>query len=398
MSNHFTLLYLIATITTLMKTTSIFLFLLFSIGHAFAQDDLDNYINRLKKSEATGGSETAFMSPGAEFMYGQGYFEAKNYDMAALYFMRAQKGDSTNAYFNYQLAIALLKQNDQYKAQEAQLYLQKAFSLNANLKTRFAADIPQATNTNTTRPVPASTENKGPAENKKVTAKGLLAYLEALKYSRATSGPKTAMFTSGQEVMYGWDYYEAGDFASAEQRFWFAVKNDGEDIYANYLLGVSLAAQGKDASQYLAKAFAGDAQLKEQYAKDVAAAKAIHQQKEAAKKPVVKAAEPKKVGGKLTFGSYVCKQTIWNGPNANPQFNYKPEGYFKLKADGTYRWLDDGPTGRYSYDAKTGNIKWLSGYLAGFTIPSSVFQPNAKVAQITISFSDTYRWECGCNK
>jgi hypothetical protein len=380
-----------------MKTTLFFIVLLFSIGQAFAQDDLDNYINRLKKSQATGGSETAFMSAGSDFMYGQDYFEAKSYDMAAMYFARAQKADSANPYFNYQLAIALLKQNDQYKAQEAQLYLQKAFALNASLKKRFAAGVPQATNTNPIKQV-AQTENKVPAENKKVTAQGLKAYIEELKYSRATSGPKTAMFTSGQEVMYGWDYYEAGDYASAEQRFWFAVQKGGEDIYANYLLGVSLAAQGKEASQYLARAFTGDAQLKELYNKDVAAAKTIYQQKEAAKKPVVKAAEPKKIGGKLTFGNYVCKQIVWNGPNANPQFSYKPEGYFRLKADGTYRWLDDGPTGRYSYDPKTGNIKWLSGYLAGFTIPSSVFQPNAKVSQITISFSDTYRWECGCNK
>jgi hypothetical protein len=274
-----------------MKTTLLFLVLLFSICQSFAQDDLDNYINRLKKSEATGGSETAFMSAGAEFMYGQGYFETKSYDMAALYFMRAQKMDSTNPYFNYQLAVALLKQNDKYKAQEAQLYLQKAFALNASLITRFATDVPQSANVNTTKPVATQTENKVPVENIKVTAQGLNAYLEELKYSRATSGPKTAMFTSGQEVMYGWDYYETGDYASAEQRFWFAVNNNAEDIYANYLLGVSLAAQGKDANKYLAKAFAGDAQLKEQYNKDVAAAKAIYQQKEAAKKPVVKASE-----------------------------------------------------------------------------------------------------------
>ncbi len=385
-----------------MKTFYIlFSFLLFSFG-ATAQDDLDNFLNRMKKSAASGGSETSFMSAGSEFMYGLDYFEKGTYDMAEMYFMRAQKMDSTNPYFNYQLAIALLKQNNKYKAQQAQPFLQKAFALNQNLKIRYATDMPQAATAGPLAQQSATNASNTAAQNKtnnsSTTAQGLKAYIEELKHSRATSGPKTDMFTSGQEVMYGYDYYEKGEYASAESRFWMAVKTDPSDIYANYLLGVSLEAQGKDGKAYLEKAFAGDAQLQSQYNKEIAVAKATHKKKEDAKKPIVKASEPQKVGGKLTFGAYVCKQTVWNGPNANPQYSYQTHGTIHLFANGTYRWLDNGKTGRYSYDAKTGAIKWLSGHMAGYDVKSSIFKPNVKVPQITVSFTDTYRWECGCSK
>lgn len=377
-----------------MKTV-LTLFLFFLTTHLLAQDNLDQYIKRLKQSQASGGSETSFMSAGSEFMYGQEYFEKGSYDMAEMYFRRARQMDSTNPYFNYQLAIALLKQANGPKAQEAQPFLQKAFTLNKTLQARYAADMPQAAAAQPNQPAEKKTDNNTSATN---TAQGLKAYIDALKHSRATSGAKTAMFTSGQEVMYGYDYYEKGEYSSAETRFWLAVNTDPADIYANYLLGVSLEAQGKNGKPYLDKAFAGDAQLKVQYQSEVTAAKATHQKKEEAKKPVVKAAEVKKVGGALTMGAYVCKQTIWNGPNAVPQFSYQTHGTLHLKADGTYRWLDNGKTGRYSYDAKTGNIKWLSGHMAGYDVKSSVYQPNEKVPQITVSFTDTYRWECGCSK
>jgi hypothetical protein len=45
---------------------------------ALAQDELDLYVAKLKQSKASGGSETAFMSAGSDFLYGQEYFESKN--------------------------------------------------------------------------------------------------------------------------------------------------------------------------------------------------------------------------------------------------------------------------------------------------------------------------------
>src|SRR5690349_7496673 len=112
------------------KIASTCLCLLLSFLHLSAQDDLESYITRLQQSQATGGKETAFMSAGSDFLYGQGYFEAKNYDMAAMYFKQVVNKEPENPYFNYQLAIALIRQNDKYKTQEGQKYLEKAFTLN----------------------------------------------------------------------------------------------------------------------------------------------------------------------------------------------------------------------------------------------------------------------------
>lgn len=103
-------------------------------------------------------------------------------------------------------------------------------------------------------------------------------------------------------------------------------------------------------------------------------------------------------GGKLVFGNYNCTETVWNGPNANPPYSHPQKGYFELKSDGTYRWLDNGMTGKYSYNQKTGEINWLSGYLANMNAKTSQFQPGVNVSQITVNFSADYRWECGCNK
>ncbi|HJW15478.1 MAG TPA: tetratricopeptide repeat protein [Flavisolibacter sp.] len=385
-----------------MKIAVICFCLFLSFIHVSAQDDLDAYINRLKKSQATGGKETAFMSAGSDFLYGQGYFEAKNYDMAAMYFKQVVNKEPDNPYFNYQLAISLIRQKDRYKTEEAQAYLAKAFTLNPNLKSSFIKESSAIVSKEITG-VKKDTNSKetgvaGKTESSK--AEGLEAYLEELKYSRSTGGPKTTMNSPGLDVIYGNEYYENGEYASAATRFRLAVAKDPEDIYANYLLGVSLAAQGKqkEASAYLDKAYAGDVQLKSRYEKDSKLAKDTYQKKEAAKVVKTTPATKPVYGGALVFGNYNCTETRWNGPNASPAYSFPPKGYFALKPDGTYRWLDDGETGRYSYDAKTGTIKWLSGYFANIAKKPSKFQVGTTVSQITVNFSDSYKWECGCNK
>lgn len=381
-----------------MRSIFICFFLFFSVSHAFSQDDLDQFINRMKSSKASGGKETGFLTPGSDFIYGQEYFEAKKYDMAAMYFERSQKAEPDNAYYNYLFALALIKQNDKYKTQQAQPYLDKAYQLNANLKARFETDLPPVAQR---QPVKNETNTQVKKENKgaaNIAAQGLDAYIEELKYSSATGGAKTAMLSAGREVLYGYDYYLKGEYWSAASRFSMAVAADKDDIYANYLLGVSLAAQGKDGSAYLAKAIAGDPQLKTQSVKDIASAKATFQKKEAAKKPVANTPEKEKAGGKLFMGSYVCRLAVWNGPNTSPAYRYTDQGSITLRADGTYKWLDNGEVGKYSYDARTGTIKWLSGHMVNYKIKSSVFQPGDKVASITINFTDDYRWGCGCTK
>jgi tetratricopeptide (TPR) repeat protein len=385
-----------------MKIVALCFCLLVSFIHVSAQDDLDAYINRLKKSQAAGGNETAFMSAGSDFLYGQGYFEAKNYDMAAMYFKQVVNKEPENPYFNYQLAIALIRQKDKYKTEEAQIYLAKAFTLNLNLRTTYANEPSAGTNREIAGVKKTTNQNEAQTggQSKPGNKPGLDSYLEELKYSRLTGGPKTTMNSPGLDVMYGYEYYENGEYISAGTNFKLAVSKEPDDIYANYLLGVSLEAQGKhnEASVYLNKAFIGAPQLKSRFEKDGKLARVTYQKKEAAKIVKTTPASKPVYGGALIFGNYNCTETRWNGPNASPAYSFPPKGYFALKPDGTYRWLDDGETGRYSYDAKTGTIKWLSGYFANIAKKPSKFQVGTTVSQITVNFSDSYKWECGCNK
>lgn len=361
------------------------------------QDDLDRYVERLRRSYASGGKETAFMSPGADFLYGQDYFEAKNYSSAVWYFQDVVKKEKDNAFAHYQLAISLLRQNDQYKTRQAQEYLQEAFRLNPSLKERYTRDVPAAK----TAATPAAVPTAVPAAATPAAAakpQGLQAYLETLKYSRDTGGKETQMNSAGQEVMYGYDYYEKGEYSSAESRFRQALSVAPDNPYIHYLLAVSQVAQGKksEALAHYNKAIAGDAGLKSSYTKDVAAATARHQQYEQSRKIKTTPAEKPVYGGALVMGNYTCHQSVYNGAGASPAFSFQYKGYFALKADGTYRWLDNGATGRYSYDTKTGAVKFLSGQLA--TAQSARYQKGTTTAQITVNFTDSYRWECGCKK
>lgn len=101
--------------------------------------------------------------------------------------------------------------------------------------------------------------------------------------------------------------------------------------------------------------------------------------------------------GNLVFGNYVCTESVWNGPNKSPAYSYTQRGYFELKKDGTYRWLDNGGSGKYAYNTKTGEIKWLSGHLYDLGLKTSVFKKGKTVSQIDLIFTTDDQWECGCN-
>ena len=364
---------------------SLVVLFLMSTQIIFAQDDLDSYINRLKKSEAAGGSETAFLSAGSYFLYGQGYFENKNYSSAASSFGDAVKKDPENAFANYQFAISLIRQNDKYKTQLAQDYLKKAFSINPSLKERYSKDIPNVATSST--------------DIKKLS--GFEGYLERLKYSRSTGGKETEMNSAGLDAMYGVEYYEANKYDNAEIRFRQSLAKDAANPYVNYMMAVSLTAQNKQAEvkSYLNKAVAGDPTLKTRFQKDAVKAKTSWDKQVRAKQIKTTPGTKTKPGGQLVYGNYTCHQTIWNGPGASPAYRFDYKGYFELRADGTYRWLDNGVEGRYSYDPATGVIKWLSGHFASSKpkLTTYMLQPSGN-GQATVNFTDNYRWECGCDK
>jgi hypothetical protein len=260
------------------------------------QDVLEQYINRLRQSAESGGAETAFMSVGSKFLYGQDFFENKEYDLANMYFTQAYQVDSTNAFVNYQIAASLLKQNENKKTALAQKYLQNAFLLNPGLKETYEKQFKVIQNQTTItdqqrKPTQQKNQDK-PKKNNTGTD---------LKTSDESKPPKTSTVPQLNKV------------------------------------------------------------------------------------------------GKLMYGDYVCTESIWRGPNTSPAYSYVQKGYFELKNDGTYRWLDNGGSGKYSFNEQTGEIKWLSGHLFNMKIKNSSFEKGKKVSQITLKFSTDNQWECGCN-
>ncbi|HJY23641.1 MAG TPA: hypothetical protein VJ279_12185, partial [Hanamia sp.] len=145
-------------------------------------------------------------------------------------------------------------------------------------------------------------------------------------------------------------------------------------------------------------ATAGDASLSDRFAKDATTATKKWEKQQAANTIKSSPSKPVKYGGNLLYGNYTCHVSVWNGPNVSPAYRYDYKGYFALKKDGSYRWLDDGATGKYTYDAATGELKWLSGHFKGYKPKITQYQPGNKTAQITITFSDNNRWECGCDR
>lgn len=356
-------------------------------------DDLDNYIQRLREDKAGSLKETGYLSAGSDFLYGQDYFNAKSYSSAEWYFMEAVKKQKNNAFANYQLAISLLRQNDPNKKQQAQEFLNVAFQLNPSLKERYKKDVPGISNT-------LATNTPAPKDNPSTINKpGLTAYIEGLKSSKAAGGTETAMGTAGREALYGIEYYEANEYRSAETSFALALAKDPNHTYINYLMAVSMAAQGKtEAKSFFQKAVATDPSLKNNFTKDVANATINWQKLEASRKLKIPSPVKKTVGGNLVFGNYTCHRSVWNGPNKSPAYSFKYKGYFSLQSNGTYKWLDNGETGTYKYDSKTGNVTWLSGYFRTSGASSAPYHLNSKTAQITVNFSDSNTWECSCER
>lgn len=91
------------------------------------------------------------------------------------------------------------------------------------------------------------------------------------------------------------------------------------------------------------------------------------------------------------LGRYACNVTRWDVAERRVKFDYK--GYFELLAGGRYRWLDNGGTGTYAYDARTHAVSWRSGPLRAQG-GVATYGLDGKTPEITITFGET-RWQCG---
>ncbi|RYZ26653.1 MAG: hypothetical protein EOO10_14960 [Chitinophagaceae bacterium] len=245
----------------------------------------------------------------------------------------------------------------------------------------------------------------------------LTKYITHIKDAYEKRTAETSMGTVGYEMVYGLESFDAKSYDYASWRFETVLRMDPSHAYAQYLLGLCQLAMGKETegNTSVKKAVALLAALSSRLEKDV-----IQYTKKPAPKDVVKPVQkedPKtvvkkdpvpakndvkpaaeKVGGPLVFGNYNCHYQQYQGTGAIVAYKSIPQGYFRLNADGTYRWLDNGETGKYKYDAKTGKITWLSGYFANSKPVSTVYVPGEKVASIKVEMRKNYTWGCGCNK
>ena len=368
-----------------------------------ANDPVTEYYNKLKDSKAKGGPETAFMSVGSDMLYALEYFEAQNYSSAAYSFNAILRKEPENPYANYLYGVSLIKTGNE---REALPYIEKSVKLLPSLsepaktylnKATVAAKAPvKETATAVDQPAP----NKGPDP--------ISSYYERLKASKLKGDAETAFLSTGSDMLDAFEYFEAKKFDYASWRFDAILKKEPENPYANFLYGVSLAELGKgfDAKPFIEKAARLMPSLK-----DLAKAQIVKIETQQAKQKqdlaegkvaADKAAKPStdpKAGGKLVLGSYVCDYQQYQGNNGfGAAYKTVYQGYFLLKSDGTYRWLDNGGTGKYRYDAKTGKITWLSGHMKTIAPLSTTFTDGQKVASIKVKFSDNYTWGCGCNK
>jgi Tfp pilus assembly protein PilF len=241
-------------------------------------------------------------------------------------------------------------------------------------------------------------------------------YIAHIKQAYEKRSSETSMGTVGYEMVYGLEYFDAKSYDYASWRFEAIIRMDAAHPYAHYLLGLCQLAMGMEAKgkESLNKAVEILPELKTRLESDLARYTKKPEPKTAAKPatpkettvtkkettPVKKVNKPasEKTGGPLVFGNYTCDYMQYQGAGALVAYKPVYKGYFKLNANGTYRWLDNGETGRYKYDAATGKITWLSGYLAKSKPVSSVYKPGEKVASIRIEMVKDYTWGCGCNK
>lgn len=261
----------------------------------------------------------------------------------------------------------------------------------------------------------------------------ITSYYNRLKESKAKGDAETAFLSVGNDMLYALEYFEAKNYSSASYNFAAILRQDPENAYANFLYGVCLGKLGKgnEAKPYIEKAARimpslaqladsqiskleikeqkslfdderEEAEVKDKPAAAVGAKTAAPAKPEAAVKAKPMTAKPatgSKAGGKLVLGSYVCDYQQYQGNNGfGAAYKSVYQGYFVLKADGTYRWLDNGGTGKYTYNAQTGKITWLSGHMKSIAPLGTTFTDGQKVASIKVKFSENYTWGCGCNK
>ncbi|GAB2942765.1 hypothetical protein GCM10027048_04270 [Hymenobacter coalescens] len=249
-----------------------------------------------------------------------------------------------------------------------------------------------------------------------------------LALSLAAAAQQTPASTE-PELTLGREYLAAKNYESAALRLEALLRRQPEHAEAHLLLGQCYAQLGRlpEARAELARAVtlhpayepqaaalraqadaqansAADAQTRGQAeAAAVRARAAAALQARAAAEAAAKAGGPRgaapMAAAHLVYGDYLCTYNLWDA--AGKRMNFIPKGAIQLNANGTYRYLDGGAPGRYTYDATTRQLTWLTGYFAERGKPKTTFSADDKAAQLGIEFSTatgTQNWSCGCNR
>jgi tetratricopeptide (TPR) repeat protein len=290
-----------------------------------------------------GGSAMA-QSPGsAEYYikYGKEYAEAGNADMAALYFREGVQMYPKNAQMHLFLAQALAAGGDKAKAAAE---FEAALKINPSL--RAAADKAKAYYKVSAEPTKANDDLLIAPR----TAKAPLKVGEAIEVKDHASGQWFAGTIT-----------EAQDISGDGSKFVYKVRyrNQVSDTENRFYPGSWRAPTGQ------------------------------------VEQPG--GASSGRNGGELVYGDYPCTQDYFTGAVGTYQRQSDQKGTLTLKAGGSYSFR--GSSGRYSYDAASGRIKWLSGYLAADANTSS-FRRNVRTSQVDVAFhtaSGDLNWSCGHN-
>lgn len=271
--------------------------------------------------------------------YGREYYEAGDFDMAAMYFRQAIGMNPKSAKSYFYLGQAYLKLK---KTEEAKAAFEKAVELDSSLKKEVIK-------------IGGSDEETEEDSDEKTDE------TTSMK-SRTDNAP----FQIGDEVeakLYTSEQWVRGTVIASRDQF-----GDGRA----FIYKVRYRDRGSD---WLENEF---------YPGRVrAASKASNSQKK----------QSSADGNALFYADYVCTLDYFSGG----QRHSEQQGILTLKAGGTYTFR--GSSGRYKYNSGTGEITWTSGYLSADE-NSTKFQRNKTTAQIDITFKTSkgnLEWSCGTN-
>lgn len=105
-------------------------------------------------------------------------------------------------------------------------------------------------------------------------------------------------------------------------------------------------------------------------------------------------------------GTYLCHESVWQGPGANPQFRDQYRGPLTLLPGGRYRFYEGGAVGSYRYNPATYRLDLNGGDIAARGGVAS-YGLDGSTPEITIAFdTDSTRrsgnrapsWQCGLGR